>query len=520
MRFQFFLLVYSIQLTFYFRESFMICPMNYRLLFIVAAFLTLGSSLFAQEDFQKWLQKDSDDFNEFLSKEDKQFIAFLSESWKEYKLDNGIENDKNPKPLNLPPADKLDIELLEKLNTNLSANDKNKRPVVNVNLMPTSPKNIFPKEKKIGMNIIQTDFYNLILDWELPAEFIITTRKILQEEDFGKFWEEVSSLEYDILLNQLIEYKQNLYLNDWGYLLLINNFSNKISSSSDDIKELLNWFFLVKSGYKAKAGFINKKVSLFIPSENKIYKLPFFRTDNEYVKLYVVSLEGQVNKVDGGIITYDHDYPGAEKIFDLNIFSAPQLGEKVYNKELKFNYDKEEYTLTVACNKSLIDFYEFYPNTNLEIYFNSSVEYGTGKTLLNSLVNIIKEKPEPVAVNILLRFVQTAFGYKTDRENFNREKPLFKEETIFYENSDCEDRAVLFSYLVKELLGLEVIGLDYPGHVSTAVKFNLDIPGDHINYKNDKYTICDPTYVGAYIGLGMPQLKNVELENIIELTKK
>lgn len=32
--------------------------------------------------------------------------------------------------------------------------------------------------------------------------------------------------------------------------------------------------------------------------------------------------------------------------------------------------------------------------------------------------------------------------------------------------------------------------------------------------------ICDPTYIGAYIGLAMPQFKNAVIENIVELSDK
>ena len=46
------------------------------------------------------------------------------------------------------------------------------------------------------------------------------------------------------------------------------------------------------------------------------------------------------------------------------------------------------------------------------------------------------------------------------------------DEPLFYPYSDCEDHSVLFAYLVRELPGLEVIGLDYPGHVATAVRFS------------------------------------------------
>ena len=40
------------------------------------------------------------------------------------------------------------------------------------------------------------------------------------------------------------------------------------------------------------------------------------------------------------------------------------------------------------------------------------------------------------------------------------------------------------------------------------MKFKEDIKGDYIQLGADKYLVCDPTYVGAYIGEAMPGMDN------------
>ncbi len=117
-------------------------------------------------------------------------------------------------------------------------------------------------------------------------------------------------------------------------------------------------------------------------------------------------------------------------------------------------------------------------------------------------------------MNIILRFVQTAFKYQTDQVQFGKEKAFFAEEIVFYPASDCEDRSILFAYLVQNILDLQVIALDYPGHISTAVMFDGDIKGDKIRFDNKTYIVCDPTYVNADVGMTMPRFKNVKPEII------
>jgi hypothetical protein len=117
---------------------------------------------------------------------------------------------------------------------------------------------------------------------------------------------------------------------------------------------------------------------------------------------------------------------------------------------------------------------------------------------------------EQRAVNFLLRFVQTSLKYKTDERQFGKENYLFPEETLHYPYSDCEDRAVLFAWLVQTLLGLDVVGLNFPGHVATAVKFNGRVSGDAITYKGNRYIVSDPTYINASAGMTMPDYKNIK----------
>ena len=117
---------------------------------------------------------------------------------------------------------------------------------------------------------------------------------------------------------------------------------------------------------------------------------------------------------------------------------------------------------------------------------------------------------EQQAVNFLLRFVQTSLKYETDEQQFGEENYLFPEETLFYPYSDCEDRAVLFAWLVRSLLKLDVVGLDYPGHVAAAVNFSEKVTGASINYQGKRYVVTDPTYINAGAGMVMPGYQQYE----------
>jgi hypothetical protein len=142
------------------------------------------------------------------------------------------------------------------------------------------------------------------------------------------------------------------------------------------------------------------------------------------------------------------------------------------------------------------------------VYFDSKVSNMTRGRLLAGLRVIIDGKKEVEAVNILLRFVQNAFAYKTDQKQFKYEKVLFPEETLYYKYSDCEDRTILFSYLVKNLLNLDTIGLKYKDHISSAVALNSKIRGDGYKVNGRLFYVADPTFINANIGETMTKYKN------------
>ena len=182
-------------------------------------------------------------------------------------------------------------------------------------------------------------------------------------------------------------------------------------------------------------------------------------------------------------------------------------------------FSSEKYpqlSVNLTVNSNLIKLYNDYPILDWELYANTPMSNDLANKLLPALKKEVAGKTEEQAANIILNFVQTAFQYKTDEEQFGYERPFFVDELFYYDYSDCEDRAVLFSYLVRKILQLDVVLLYYPNHLATAVKFSTYSDGDYVSVNGKKYVVCDPTYINANIGEAMPKFKNVSAK-VIEL---
>ena len=91
----------------------------------------------------------------------------------------------------------------------------------------------------------------------------------------------------------------------------------------------------------------------------------------------------------------------------------------------------------------------------------------------------------------------------------------FADESLYYPYCDCEDRSILFTRMVRDLVGLPCILIYYPGHLATAVCFEEQVNGDYIMLGNKRFVTCDPTYIGAPIGATMPDMDNQSAKVIL-----
>src|SRR5574344_2037861 len=109
---------------------------------------------------------------------------------------------------------------------------------------------------------------------------------------------------------------------------------------------------------------------------------------------------------------------------------------------------------------------------------------------------------------MLLKYVQTGFVYEYDDKVWGEDRAFFAEETLYYPYCDCEDRAILFTRLVRNLVGLKCALVYYPGHLAAAVHFTDSVNGDYLQVNGERFTIADPTYINAPVGRTMPKMMN------------
>ncbi len=452
-------------------------------------------------DYKEWLNNQYREYNSYKKSLDEEFSNMLKKDWESFKTTYNIKSYEKPKPKKLPKTKEIELNPII---------IKKSKPIT---IEKPKPIIIKPKIKPIRVNLptfksIRFNFYGEIVNIDYDKKTKINLYSYTKSS-IANYWEEMSRTNYKKLIKQINNYRDNLSLNDWGVYKLINKIGYNIYYNKS-MANLFSWFIFTKMGYDMRVGYSNNNIYLLGASSSKMYQVSFFRLNGK--RYYVLSPKGRVKSI-GAVATYRGDYPNANRLFSLDIDRAINLNRDIAYRSLDFDYNGKMYHINAKYSKDLVEFFKTYPQGDYKIYFDAKKSI-----YLQSMIREIEPKirglTEVEAVNFLLRLTQKSFEYKRDPEQFGYEKVLFPEETLYYPNSDCEDRAIFFSYLIKHLTPLKIVGIKYSNHLATAVAFSTPIQGDSFHYNGRRYTITDPTYINANVGMTMPQYRGATFKVI------
>jgi len=339
----------------------------------------------------------------------------------------------------------------------------------------------------------------------------------LSETAVNKFYHDLNAGGYSHLTNELKEYRDKNRLDDWLYYQLIRRTAEQLSPKAENYSSytLYKWFLLCKSGYDAIIRFSDQKILLYVRSDEIIYNIPNrIRDEKQYVCLNYHDYGNHVDFRKEIFKDADVDIPEAVSAFTYKVTRLPDFNSSAYiEKDLAFNYYHHEYHFRVRLNPDVKSLFTNYPVAEYSSQFNIPLSRETYNSLIPPLKDIVKRMNVVNGVDYLMRFTRYSFLFKKDSEAFGTEKRLSPEETLLYEGSDCEDRAALFFYLVKEIYNLPMIVLAYPQHVTVAVQFDKPV-GKPIVYNGVPYYVCDPTpqKVDLQVGEILPSLRKENFE--------
>lgn len=473
---------------------------------LIGAVMLCGQPAMAQnnpfraeyEAFRRQAREEHENFREQANRE---YADFVRRAWQEFQAKPAVPKPKEKEvpPLERPKGDSTVPTKSEPVKTE-------QEPVTLPEAVP-QPAPVSPIREQQGQQtkVAEFLFYGTSMQVRLPENGLFSLNAVTHD-GVADAWRQLATADYDNTIRDCLALRMKHRLGDWAYLQMIEKMAMTCVADKNKATLLMAYIYQ-QSGYAMRLATTAGQLRMLFSTKHQIFGKSYFQISGERFYVY------------GPDVTPLHicevSYP-QEKALSLLITEPMDLGARLSEERVLTSEGFPDMTVKVGMNQNLLDFYTNYPASMLNsnqmtrwaMYANTPLHPEQRERLEGVLREKIAGLSEKDAVERLLNWVQTAFKYEYDETVWGHDRVFFAEETLYYPYCDCEDRSILLSRLVRDLLGLKVILVYYPGHLAMAVGFTEDVAGDYIMQGGKRYVVCDPTYINAPVGMTMPDMNN------------
>lgn len=502
------------------------------------------------DGFAEARKKMYEDFNDFRKQCLKEYSDFVRKAWKDYKAEPAREapEEKEVAPMMAPGADAQTASWFGKL-FKKKKNDKSQasqpKPAAKkpenrksevfevkdvITPAPTfeQPQPIAEvKEVSRSSNPYMTfSVFGTQCKVRIGEDCRFTLRGLSSNTVADVIEKFFSKPQFDNLLYDCLQERKRHEFSDWAYYQMLIALTEKFYGAKTNEATLVKCFLYSQSGYKMRMAHDSNRLYMLAASHHFIFGKSYFYIDGE--SFYLLEGEGSDR-----MVICEAKFP-KESSLSLQMSAAQILEDNPVRQRTITSLKNPNFSFTITSNKNYMDFYETYPSSSVNenfmtrwaMYANTPLEKGIREQLYPPMRAKLQGLSQLDAVQQLLWWmhgtmydpdndITNCFLYRYDEESWGYDRAFFGEETLFYPYCDCEDRSILLSHLVRELLNLDVVLVYYPGHLAMAVGFTENVEGDCVMYNGRKFIVCDPTYLGCDVGETMPTMQGLKTTVIL-----
>lgn len=461
-----------------------------------------------REEFQRERETMYEEFESFRRESMEQYLAFMCNPWEE----TATAEDPQPrKERTVPPVTIGNKDLEKPVGNNEIAVGKVLQPLT-IPPQPLPPgriREVTDKEcQMVAFSFYGTEDKVRFNQGKAPRLNDVT------ETEIARFLKSLTASRYDNLLVDCLTLRSKYNLSDWAYLQMLKSLAGTCYGEGSNESILLMAYLYCQSGYKMRLGHDRKRLYMLYASDYHLFNQPYIEIEG--FKYY------GVDPLPQRLFACRANYP-REAQLTLNILRRQSFAMNATDERTIVSERYPDMGIHTSVNANLLDFYTSFPNcydgrdmmSRWAMYANTPMQSELAETLYPQLRHHLEGLSQLEQVERILNLVQTGLEYEYDDVVWGEDRVFFPEESLFYPYCDCEDRSILLTRMVRDLLGLRCLLVHYPGHLATAIHFDEDVPGDYISYEGEKFTVCDPTYIGARVGRTMPDMDNAEAEIIL-----
>lgn len=348
---------------------------------------------------------------------------------------------------------------------------------------------------------ISLSFYGAPVQLELPEAFMQspvltgTPDKTALEQRI-RSWDPA---QLETIASSLKESARKMLLDDVGTGRLIHNCARNLYGEAADAA-LFEWILLRHAGYDAVLGYggtlktyvqfaFLTEGTQFVLFMGKKYTLPQGEPDPAVAKetIFVSGLEPATPR---------------QAMF-WNLYRLPLLGKSRRLRKCSFTFDARNYKLYIPWMDDVVDYLNDLPVISLGPLFYQTPMNQRARIIMQDSLNAWTQGFSPrKKLDFMLAFLQQSFPYRRDRDYLKYDRHNFSEQTLAAPFSDCEDKAILYAQLVRDVLGLSAILLYNSSleHVSVGIAWKDVGAGTIVQFQNQHYLICEPANYGYRSG--------------------
>lgn len=472
------------------------------------------------QEFRKGLHKD---YNAFRSRILEHYADFLEGEWHPYEPLIVPERYTEPKPDKAPvksskpsspqsssPSSPSSPKLISPaspktpVSTKAPASPEVSPTPVKPDTSETSDSPSAPKTPTI-QDSDNFDFYGMRLS--IPKVRFNILNNIARNADTAAQWRTLDDGNARSAVTALNDLASDLGLNGYLTFRLCENYVNSRFPQADRIARFCVVHYLMANmGYDVRLAIAGNNLPLLL--------MPF--TQTVYGSLYLNFDGKNYTALPPEDVRLD-----ASSIGSIYTCQLPKGQDAGRSSDLRINglnlpYEPYEFDITGGdlhikgvTNRNLFNLLYHYPQMPTEDFATSTLDAQVRRDIASQVKEQLSGMPADKAVNTLMRFFHEGLPYATDEQRHGFEKPYFLEETLYYDKCDCEDRAIMFTWLVWNTLGLPAHLNAYPGHESAAVAVDCEDAGPYAyTFEGLTFRNTDPTYIGSHIGDVMPQFSS------------
>jgi hypothetical protein len=528
------------------------------LLLAVAIVMGAVSAMAQQNDaYEEFRRKAQSDYNSFRDKVVEDYANFLEGVWSQYESFKAPERYSDPKPQEQPsaPVDyhkqpaKADVPQpkeqpkMESKVADVPPPAPVEKPVTMTPPVPKEqPKSVTPPQPKeqtksvtppapkeqpksleqpkpapapapapesAAKNVLNKRYMYHSLKFEVPYIAWGTLPNGSDTKVYANLWKTYASLKVEKeVLPHLQKVAKDCNFNDWFFFECLRSYvDSEMASMAPCQRMSLTHYLMSKAGYDVRIAVTKSGAPMLLVAINQnLYSRRYATLGDKRFYIFYDNIAGSPS---GGGSFYTCDIPQSAdcgRALDLIIREEPKMPYKAHKYSLDFGGIHVEGEI----NANVMPLLYRYPQMDIGCYAESVVSAKVEREVTAQLASQLTSSNKLESVNKLLQFVQRAFSYATDDAQHGFEKPYFFEELLYYPKSDCEDRSIFYSYLLKSVLGVENHLIRFPGHETVAVNLGSKIDGDNYTYEGRTFYISDPTYMGAVTGMAMKSYKGAK----------